>query len=535
MMKRYLSIITILLAGIISAKAQPTGQLPSGFFWANPGATQNVARPANITDMLDVSTSSTRGAVLTRQNTLWRGLAPGTAGLPLLSGGAGADLAYGLLGLSAGGTNANLTASNGGIFYSTASGGAILAGTATAGQHLQSGSSAAPSWSTNTWPNTAVQGSILNAITPNTLSATSTPILGISGTTTGTLRFGGATSGTVTLTPQAAAGTPTLTFPTGSGTFAISAAAPLSLSATTGALTLPGTAGQVLAGATPAFTATPTLGANGGTGGSLTFAGSTSGSAVISVAAAAGSVSLQLPTTNGSTGYALTTNGSGVLSWSAVSGGPIQVTRQVFTGSGSYTPTSGTDYAIIECIGGGGGGAGVTGAVGYLLTGSGGGFGSYSRALVDAATIGFSQVVTVGAGGAGSSGANGANGTASSVGSLCVANGGGGATLVSTVQISQPGSGGTAGTGNIVASPGGIGGSGFLCVCTSSVQMYSGAGGSSHFGGGAIGVWTATSLAGNNAAGYGSGGSGGYVANVATNVAGGNGSAGIVIITEFQN
>jgi hypothetical protein len=50
--------------------------------------------------------------------------------------------------------NANLTASNGGIFYSTATAGAILSGTATAGQIIRSGANAAPSWSTTTYPAT---------------------------------------------------------------------------------------------------------------------------------------------------------------------------------------------------------------------------------------------------------------------------------------------------------------------------------------------------------------------------------------------
>lgn len=50
------------------------------------------------------------------------------------------------LSLANGGTNANLTASNGGIFYSTGSAGAILAGTVTAGQILISGASTTPSW-----------------------------------------------------------------------------------------------------------------------------------------------------------------------------------------------------------------------------------------------------------------------------------------------------------------------------------------------------------------------------------------------------
>ena len=52
----------------------------------------------------------------------------------------------GLLSLARGGTNENLTASNGGIFYSTATAGAILAGTATAGLALVSGASTTPSW-----------------------------------------------------------------------------------------------------------------------------------------------------------------------------------------------------------------------------------------------------------------------------------------------------------------------------------------------------------------------------------------------------
>jgi hypothetical protein len=50
------------------------------------------------------------------------------------------------LDLSKGGTNANLTASNGGIFYSTGTAGAILSGTATANKILVSGASTTPAW-----------------------------------------------------------------------------------------------------------------------------------------------------------------------------------------------------------------------------------------------------------------------------------------------------------------------------------------------------------------------------------------------------
>jgi hypothetical protein len=144
----------------------------------------------------------------------------------------------GLVPMANGGTNANLTASNGGIFYSTGSAGAILAGTATAGQILRSGTSAAPSWSTSVYPATSAAGTILASGTANTITASATPTLGIAGTTLGTLSLTGNTSGTVLITPQAAAGSVTLTLPNASGTFAVSASGALSLSATTGALTV---------------------------------------------------------------------------------------------------------------------------------------------------------------------------------------------------------------------------------------------------------------------------------------------------------
>lgn len=81
----------------------------------------------------------------------------------------------GQLPLANGGTNANLTASNGGIFYSSSTAGAILSGTATAGQHLQSGASAAPTWTTATFPSTATgTGKILIADGTNWVASTPT-------------------------------------------------------------------------------------------------------------------------------------------------------------------------------------------------------------------------------------------------------------------------------------------------------------------------------------------------------------------------
>lgn len=183
--------------------------------------------------------TSAIGQALTRVDdtnvTLTLGGSPTTALLSATSITAGWT---GQLALTRGGTAASLTASNGGIVYSTAAAMAILSGTATAGQIIRSGSSAAPSWSTSTYPATSAAGTILASLTANTITATSTPTLGIAGTTIGTLAFAGNTSGTVTVTPQAAAGTPTLTFPNASGTFAVSATAPLALNATTGDISI---------------------------------------------------------------------------------------------------------------------------------------------------------------------------------------------------------------------------------------------------------------------------------------------------------
>lgn len=139
--------------------------------------------------------------------------------------------------LNKGGTNAALTASTGGVVYSGASALAILSGTATARQMLQSGSSAAPAWSTTTWPATTtvnrilysssasvigeistVNGGILNANSSGVPALTVTPVLGVAGTSQGTIGLSGITSGVVTISGAAAAGTWTLTLPATGGT-----------------------------------------------------------------------------------------------------------------------------------------------------------------------------------------------------------------------------------------------------------------------------------------------------------------------------
>lgn len=166
---------------------------------------------------------------------------------------------YSLVPLSFGGTNANLTASNGGIFYSTASAAAILAGTATANQVLVSGASGAPSWSTATYPPTTTINQLLYSSANNTVAGLATANGGLLNTN-------------------------------GSGV--------------------------------PSVTATPTLGVQQTTQGQLTLANTAAGAFATTIQSsnsASAAWTLTLPTTGGTSNYVLTTNGSGVSSWSQVS------------------------------------------------------------------------------------------------------------------------------------------------------------------------------------------------------------------------
>lgn len=222
-----------------------------------------------------------------------------------------------------GGTNANLVAVPGGVVYSTDSQLQISANTPTAGQPLLSGALGTPTWGTAAFPSTAPAGTVLAALTSNTITATSAPVLGANGVAGGSVTLAGATSGSLTLSVPADAGTGTaLTFPATSGTtgqiFRLSGTGTASWSAATYPTTI--LAGQVLAAAsanTIAGTYSPTLGVNGVAGGALALAGSTSGSVTIGVPAAAGTgTAFNLPATNGASGSALRSDGSGNASWS---------------------------------------------------------------------------------------------------------------------------------------------------------------------------------------------------------------------------
>lgn len=437
-------------APVLGIPGTSTGQL--GFAGATSGTA--ILKPQPATGSPTLLLPNTSGTLAANATTpLVLSATTGTLTCPtcVTSSGGGAITGTSPISVSAAGVvsiNApyvSLTASNGGIVYSGATDLAILAGTATATRMLQSGSSAAPAWSTTTWPATSAAGTVLISGTANTITASATPVLGVAGSVQGTLSFAGLTSGAAIITAQAVAGTPTLTLPNASGTFAVASTSPLVLSATTGTLTCPtcvtssgggaitgtapisvsaagvvsitsplpltnggtnasltasnggllystGSALAILSGtatanqiplsgssAAPSWstatypstaaantilaagssnviagTATPTLGTNGGTGGQITLNGSTSGSAAIRVAAAAGTGTIfQLPPDNGTNTYVLQTNGSGVTSWVASAGGGT-VTSVGWTGGivSVGTPTTTPAFTIAGTSGG---------------------------------------------------------------------------------------------------------------------------------------------------------------------------------------
>lgn len=328
--------------------------------------------------------------------------------------GAGAYAFSSTIGLINGGTGANLTASNGGIVYSTASAFAILSGTATAGQILVSGSNSAPSWSTASFPTTCAASGILYASSANVITCLATANNGVlvtsaggvpsigstlpsavqgnitstgtiaSGTWQGTpvaLAFGGtnanltASNGGIFYSTATAgailSGTATASFPLLSGSTAAptwgtitypssatSGGIPYFSSSTAMASSAVLAAGAIVvgggAGTTPATDSAAilsvgalTLGTNTSALGSVKMFGSTSGDVTVKAAAVAGTATnFQLPASNGTSGQVLQTDGSGNTSWVAAAGGGTVTSITAGTGLTGGTITSSGTIAI---------------------------------------------------------------------------------------------------------------------------------------------------------------------------------------------
>lgn len=323
-------------------------------------------------------------------------------GLPLTTG------VVGILPLANGGTNANLTANNGGIFYSNASAGAILAGTSIANQILMSGSNSAPSWSTATYPVLAgTNGNVLTSNGANWVSVAPTVTSSIRwdqviapNTTAGfvspngnetTLTFQNSTqtawtmqSSTLTTgkllnivsTSTSLIGTSNVSTISVSGANSASSvvAQGLNISVTNSGATSTNTAlilnasgasvnnglivatGNVGIGNTSP-SALLTVGSIGNNG-KIDLLGTTSGVVSVTTNAIAGTWTFTLPTSGGINGYFLQTNGSGITTWAPTTGATVpggSPTQLQYNNSGAFggiinSSTDGTTLTLVAPI-----------------------------------------------------------------------------------------------------------------------------------------------------------------------------------------
>lgn len=510
-----------------------------------------------------ISGADITGAALTEVNdtnvTMTLGGSPTTALLRATSMTLGWT---GQLGLTRGGTAASLTASNGGIVYSTASALAILAGTATANQVLLSGSNTTPAWSTATYPVTTTINQLLYSSAANTITGLTSANNGLLVTSSAgvpSILAGPGTTGNVLQSNAAAAPSfSTATFP--------------STATSTGTILRANGTNWVASTATFADTyAINTLlyasGANAVTG------LATSTTAVLTTSAGVPTWAAQLSLALGGTNAALTASNGGIF-YSTASAGAIlsgtataglallsgsnaaptwstsppitqvKVTRITATGAGTYTPTAGMQYVIVAAqAGGGGGGGGATTTTGQQGSGGGGGGGEYIEALFTAANIGASKAYSVGAKGAGGTAGNnpGGNGTNTTFNTTwIITNGGtGGSSQAATTTLGinitpvAGGSGGSVSTGTLLAQRAGqFGGMVFSIIVSNTI---SGGGGSAGCGAaGGIPVFGVSVAGSAAAANSGAGGSGASTNSTAgTQQAGGNGGDGFITFVEF--
>lgn len=215
----------------------------------------------------------------------------------------------------------------------------------------------------------------------------------------------------------------------------------------------------------------------------------------------------------------------------------VQVVVQRITATGTYTPTSGMDYCIVEAVGAGGGSGGCAATAAATCAASvGGSSGAYAKVLYSAADIGASKAVTIGAAGAaGTAGNNnGGTGGTTTFGALISCpggNGGSGSAANSAIAVIASDGGGAAPTisgGTTILSE--SGGGSWCSMVLSTTKGVSGAGGSNPLGNG--GRDSSAGAGGQAGTGYGSG-AGGVCTNNASATAGVAGQIGIVIVTEF--
>ncbi len=239
----------------------------------------------------------------------------------------------------------------------------------------------------------------------------------------------------------------------------------------------------------------------------------------------------------GTSGQFLKTNGAGAdPAWAGGATGFTSIVIQTFTSDGTYTPTSGMQFCLVEAVGGGGGSGGAKSTAGQFSCGGGGGAGEWVQSRLTAAAIGASKAVAIGAGGTAGTATpgSGGNGGDTTLGTtLVVAKGGTGGVLGNTSNGGAGGAGGTGGTGDVKVN-GEAGGPGsYGAIIT--IAAITGKGGNSRMGPGGAQVYRANTGVGSGQSGNGPGGgaSGTAEFNASVGGAGAAGAAGKMVIIEF--
>lgn len=145
---------TFTFTGITNVTFPNSGTLATtaGTVSSVSGTANRITSTGGTTPIIDISASYVGQSSITTLGTISTGTWHGS-----------------LIPLQFGGTNANLTANNGGVVSSTGSALSIVSGTVTAGQMFQSGASVPGSWTTNTWPSTSPANNLLYATSANTI------------------------------------------------------------------------------------------------------------------------------------------------------------------------------------------------------------------------------------------------------------------------------------------------------------------------------------------------------------------------------